>query len=367
MIFVTERDHLAAALSRVAAIVDRKQTIPILANLMITAAGDRLIIRATNLDMEAIESIQAVVGTEGETTISAAKLTEIVNSLSQGAQLGFKLDGLRMAVTSGRTKFTVPCLPISGFPQLWEENWSAAFDIDAEALVHLLGRVDFAQAATGTRMMLLGVRIHNHGAAIRFAASDGFVMAYVDGPEVGEFTPTTIPTKMVAEMRRIAGMTSGAVQVGISDSKIMMRAGDTTITSKTLDRSLGFPDYMRVVPTTSPRKAGIIAADLAAAIRRAMIASQNGKDVSVKFRFSGDGLAITGRNSEADALDEISIAYDGADETISLHPQFMLDTLASLPSELVEVEFDDNSAPTVWRAQGDAAGLVVVMTQRMGA
>lgn len=367
MIFVTERDHLAAALSRVAAIVDRKQTIPILGNLMISAAGDRLIIRATNLDMEAIESIQAVVGTEGETTISASKLTEIVNSLPQGAQLGFKLDGLRMAITSGRTKFTVACLPVSGFPQLWEEDWRASFDIEADALVHLLGRVDYAQAAVGTRMMLLGVRIHNQGPVIRFVATDGFAMAYVDGPEVGEFLPTTIPTKMVTEMKRIAGMTGGAVRVGISDTKVMMRSGDTTITSKVIDRSLGYPEYMRVVMKDLPHKAGLIVADLAGAIRRAMISSQNGKDVSVKFRFRGDGLAVTGQNSEGDALDEISIAYTGEDETISLHPQIMLDVLASLPSELVEVEFGGRMDPTTWRAQGDAAGLVVVSTQRMGA
>lgn len=364
MILVTERDALASALSRVASIVDSKQTIPILGNVMLTAVGDTLTVRATNLDMEAIEMIPAVVGVEGETTISALKLNEVVASLHQGSQIAFKLEGLRMSITSGRSRFTLGCLSVSGFPQLWEEAWSSSFEIEADQLAGLLARVDFAQAKLATRLMLLGVRIHNEGQRVRFAATDGFLCSYVDGPEVGEFIPTTIPTKMVAQMKALAQALTGTVVIGISDGKIMMRGGETTLTSKVIDRGLGYPLYMRVFPDDLPNVAGMTSSDVAAALRRAMVASQNGKDISVKFRFAGDGLAVTGQNSEADALDEIGIAYEGPDETISLHPTMMLSLLASMPGELLEVRFSKQI--TAWRTQGDDSGRVALSTQRMG-
>lgn len=363
MILVAPRDTLAAALSRVAGIVDSRQTIPILGNVHLSAADDMLTIRATNLDMEAVEIIPAAVGESGETTVSASKLRELTNSLPAGSQVAMKL-GERLAVTSGRSKFNLGILPPKDFPQLWIDALPTSFEIPANELASLINRVAYAQSTDAAKAYLQGVNFHTVSGKLRIAATNTHIITYVDGPEIPDLNSFTVPTKMVSEISRLLSGPELAT-VGFSEAKIMVSLGTTTITSKLIDRSLKFPQYERAIPQNCPHTAIIDADATIGAIRRALIASQGMKDNTVKLTFKSGALAVTAQNAEADAFDEIDAEYDGEDVTVSLNPTYVIDILSAFDTDRIEVQFGDNKSNLIWKIPEDA-GLVVTAPQRVG-
>lgn len=364
MKLTVERSTLSAALSRVASIVDNKSTIPILSNIHLAATSDSLIIRATNGDMEAVEAVSASVAIPGDTTVSAAKLVTLVNSLPDGAQILINL-GDRLAVSSGRTKINLSTLDPKMFPQLWGDEWPTEFEISANKLAFLIDGVSFAQSEDASRAYIQGVRIEERDGRLRMIATDGTALSYRDGDPVSEFAAVTIPTRMVTEMNRLIAQAAGSVTVGLSLTKIRLSVGGVIITSKLLDQSLGYPEYQRVIPADNPLSARVNCAAFSAAIRRAMIASLNAKDNTVYVTFKAGSVSVTSKNAEADAFDEIDADYDGEDVFMGLHPQTLLDILAHLGSDTANVTFKDKYAATTWAGAGD--GMVVFMPQRVGA
>lgn len=362
MILVLERDHLLAALSRVAGIIDSRQTIPILANVLLTAENDRLTIRATNLDMEAVESIACHVGEPGTTTVPASKLSELARSLSEGAQIAMKL-GDRLQITSGRTKINLGFIPPVAFPQIWEEEWPVSFEIEASELSRLLARVSYAQSDNAARAYIQGVNFDTVDGKLRLAATDTHVVAIANGSDQDGLASYTVPTKMISEMARLAASFAGQVTLGFSETKCTITAGATSVTSKLIDRSLKFPQCERVIPSNCPNRAVLDIPETIGAIKRAMIASQGMKDNTVKLTFKTGIVQITARNSEADALDEIDAEYEGDEVTVALSPHYLLEILGAIPTENVEVEFSDSKGNMIWRSPGDLAALVVTAPQ----
>lgn len=362
MIVVTERTALANALSRMSGIADRKQIVPILGNVMLTAAGDRLIIRAASLDMQVVDSIPAAVGAEGSTTVSADKLGELARGLPAGAQVGFKL-GERLSVTSGRSKFGLGVLSPESFPQVWEDEWESSFDVDAAELADMIDAVSFAQSTDAAKVYLQGVLFEYRDGRFRVAASQGNMATYRDGPETPEFERITVPSKMVTEMRSIVTGAGATVRISLSDSKIKIQAGDLWLASKLIDKSLAFPDYMRVFPKDLPARAAINIEAFSGAIKRATIASQNSKDNTTKLTFNTGSLTITSQNSEADALDEIDIDYDGGVVKMALNPAHLLAILGHIDGDQVEMRFKDNKAAVTLNATGGDRSMSVIMPQ----
>lgn len=366
MILVTERDALAAAMGRVAGIVPSgEKIIPILGNILLRADGNTLSIRASNLDMEAIETIPAAVGVPGEITVSASKLTEIARGLAQGSQVSMKLgEADRLAVSSGRSRFALGTLPVTSFPQLWTDDFPDRFEIDCDTLSRLLDATGWAQGKEATRVNLMGTRFEVLGGRLRLIATNGVVLAVRDGPEVPEFEASTIPAKMVAEMVALltASSTENAI-VGISESKVMLACGETVITSKLIDRGIGYPAYMRVVPKDQPQRARVDVAALTRAIRRASLAAQMGKARSVRLAFSPGVLMVTARNTEAEAADEIDTLYDGPELSMSFDPGALTDLLSKVEGSVAEVTFEAHNQPTVWRGAEDKAGFAIIMPQ----
>jgi DNA polymerase-3 subunit beta len=369
MNLIIERTALANAMSRLAGIVDRKQVIPILGNAMLTAEGDRLTLRVTNLDIEAMESIPAAVTTPGAITVPVDKLSEIARNLPTGSQITMAQDELRMKVSAGRSRFVLSVLSPAGFPSLWDDEWTRTFSIDAESARYLIGRVDFAQTPAGVSDdYLQGINLALFEGKLRLVATNRHMIAYRDGPEMEAFDAITVPTAMVAQMNSLLASVAGEVEISISRNKIRLRAADTVITSKLIDASLKFPDYMRAVPAPDalPLTARVKVADLVGAITRARIASQGLKDNTVRFTFKPGALAVSARNTEAEAFDEIDAEYDGDEVTIALNPPYMLDILGNIGGEVAETHFKDNDAAMTWHAVDDAAGLVTIMPQRVG-
>lgn len=367
MILVTERNDLAAAMGRIGAIVDSKQVIPILGNVLLTAAGDQLSICSTNGDMQAVEYISAHVGVEGITTINAAKLAALANSLPPGAQVAMKMDETKVAVTSGRSRITLGSLDPRSFPKLWDEDWPIAFDIDAAALSHMLERVAYAQASDVSRAYLKGVRVETIKGRLRFVAIQGAHLAHCDGPEIEPVIDgLTIPSRMVTEMAKLVAGAQGTVSLAMSPTKVMIRMEGITITSKLIDGSMGYPDYHRLFPADLTKVATVNIPTLSAAIRRALIASQNAKDNTVRVTFKPGAAAVTARNAEADAFDEIDVEYDGEETMFALDPTFLVSILEHLGGDLAEFTFKDNSVAMTIRAPGEESAVSLIVGQRVG-
>lgn len=366
MIFVTERDALASAMARVAGIIDPRNTIPILSNVHLTAKDDGLTIRSTNQEIEVSEIIPAEIGEPGETTVAASTLREIANSLPSGAQIGFKL-GARLAVSSGKAKFNLGVLPPDSFPEPWVESWATEFEIDGGELSALLGRVSFAQEKDAARTYLMGVRIEAPDGRLRLIATNGAYLPYCDGPTVPTFSGITIPSRLASEIARMASSASGDVKIGISDGKLSISDGDAIVTGKLLDKSLGYPDYHRVIPKPSENIGEVRIDALIAAIRRAMISATEGKRRTVRLSFGENSLSAMAHNMTSDALDEIETVYAGADIDLPFNPDLMIEMLQSLPSDFATFEVGKKTDATIWRAKGDEDGLVVAMPQRVGA
>lgn len=366
MILVTERNALAAAMTRIAAIVDSRQTIPILGNVLLSAAGDRLSLRVTNLDMEAIEYIPAVVGTEGAITVSANKFSALAASLPQGAQVGLKFDTGRLGVSSGRSKFNLATLPANSFPALWQDDWPASITIPAEVAAEMLGRVAFAVSTEATRAYLQGVNVSRFDGLLRLIALNGFMLSRCDGFELDtQLGSYTIPAKMVTEMTRMLSGMTGDVVIALSTTKVMLRNDDSTITSKLIDASLGYPETDRLIPKDLDKRALVNVAVLSAAIRRTMIASQNAKDNTVRLTFRPGAVAVTARNAEADALDEVDSDYDGDEMMLALNPPYLLSMLEHLDGPLAEFTFKNNKTAVVVRDVEPGGRLSLVMPQNV--
>lgn len=360
MILVTERDPLLRALSNLAGIVDSKNTIPILSNVLLSTTDDGLKIRVTNGDMEASELIPAHVGEQGTVTVSAQTLRDFIRNLPEGSQISFKLSD-RLTVSCGRSRINLATLAVDMFPAPWSETWATEFEIEGAVFNHLLSRVSFAQEKDAARVYLQGVRIETG----RVVATNGQALAYVDA-EIPEMMAITMPTQMVAEAIRMSAAISGPILVGISEGKISLTAGDSTIVSKLLDPSLGYPDYQRVIPKSLPSRGSVKIPPLVSAIRRAMISATEGKRRTVKLGFSEGCISVTARNSTSDATDEIDAEFSGEDVVLPFNPDLMIEMLQSLPADVAEFECGDGKTATIWRAVGGTDGAVVAMPQHGG-
>lgn len=365
MILVTSRDHLAAAMSRVGGIINKSQTIPILANVLLTTQSGFLTIRSSNADMEAVESIPAEIGVEGETTVSAERLAEISRLLPTGAQIGMKLDGEKLTVTCGKSRFSLATLPAPQFPQLWLEDWDTTLALRSDELAAIISHVDFAQhPPSGTDFHFQGIRLECKNGRLRAVATNRAVIAICDGPAVADFAPIVLPSKFVTEALRMLAL-DGDAMLGFSEGKATLRIGNIAFTSKLIDRHLTWPDYEKVIPAETARSARIPAEQAIAGIRRAMIAGQNlgAKGMTVRVILGEGRVAFTARNSEADAFDEIAADVEGDDVSLPLNPPYLIDALGKLGTEFIDAGFGDKKSATIWRPVDGADALVVIMPQ----
>ncbi|MEE8455168.1 MAG: DNA polymerase III subunit beta, partial [Limibaculum sp.] len=259
-----ERAALLKAMSRAQGVVERKNTIPILANVLIEATGDKggdkaggqLSLRATDLDIEIIEEIQAVIEQPGAVTVSAHLLHEIVRKLPEGAQLAMSTDEAtgRLDVVAGRSRFSLATLPREDFPVMASSEYSCSYSTPAPVLRRLFDKSKFAVSTEETRYYLNGVYLHVANEAgrpvLRAVATDGHRLARIDAdlPAGAESAPGVIvPRKTVGELRRLLENDEAEITVSVSETKIRFSVDGLVLTSKVIDGA--FPDYTRVIPT----------------------------------------------------------------------------------------------------------------------
>ncbi|MBN9241328.1 MAG: DNA polymerase III subunit beta [Mesorhizobium sp.] len=369
---ILERSNLLKSLNHVHRVVERRNTIPILSNVLLVTEGGSLEMKATDLDLEINEATPAKVEQGGATTVPAHLLYDIVRKLSEGAEVMLKTDedGNAMSVISGRSSFRLQCLPQSDFPELSAGSFPHIFRLDATALKALIDRTQFAISTEETRYYLNGIYLHaievGGKLKLRSVATDGhrLARAEMDAPAGSEGMPgIIIPRKTVSELQKLVDDPDVAVTVELSDTKIRFTIGSVVLTSKLIDGT--FPDYQRVIPTGNDKKLTIDRQTFAAAVDRvSTISSERGR--AVKLAIADGQLTLTVNNPDSgSATEELAADYSSDPLEIGFNARYLLDVAGQLSGSEARFMLADAGSPTLIQDISDENTLYVLMPMRV--
>lgn len=367
-----ERASLLKAMSRVQGVVERRNTIPILGNVLMEAEGEALSLRATDLDIELIEAVPARVGQAGATTVAAHLLHDIVRKLPDGSEVTLSADPSsgRLDVVAGRSRFSLATLPREDFPVMASAEYACAFSAPATDLRRLFDKSKFAVSTEETRYYLNGVYFHvsedDGRPVLRAVATDGHRLARIDAdlPAGAEHAPGVIvPRKTVGELRKLLDHDGAEIAVSVSETKIRFANDGVVLTSKVIDGA--FPDYTRVIPTQNHKRMEVDAAEFAGAVDRVATVSQE-RSRAVKMVLDEDRLTLSVNAPDAgSAAEEIAVAYPDEPLEIGFNAKYLLEIAGQMDRENAVFFFADPGAPTLVREGDDASAVYVVMPMRV--
>lgn len=367
-----ERAALVQMLSRVTNVVEARNTIPILSNVLIIAKDDWLSVRGTDLDLELTDRCKAEVAAPGSITVPGKMFADIAKKLPVGCQivLDFDADKGVLAVKAGRSRFTLHTLPETDFPDLATGDLTHTFSLPAADLTGLIDRASFAISSEETRYSLNGVYFHHTKGddgkeKLRGVATDGHRLARIDIalPDGAANMPGIIvPRKTVGQVKSLFGSSKEPIQVELSQAKIRFTSGDIVLTSKLIDGT--FPDYGRVIPQNNNKIALMDRVDLESAIDRvATVSTERGR--AVKLSFSASKLVSSVTNPESgSAVEELEIEYDADVLDIGFNSRYLADILKVVAGEKVRMQLEDPGSPTILKGD-DEASIYVLMPMRV--
>ena len=365
-----ERSAFLRALNHVQSVVERRNTIPILSNVLLQATGGDLKLTATDLDIEIVESVAAMVATPGAATVPAHMLYDIVRKLPDGAQLELDQGGdvNRINVFAGRSRFSLQSLPPEDFPDLATGEFPNTFSISAGDLKGLIEKTRFAISTEETRYYLNGIYFHEvtAGNLLRAVATDGhrLAQAQIPRPDGAKGMPGVIvPRKTVLEVVKLLEGVDAEIEVALSASKIRFTAGNLTLTSKLIDGT--FPDYERVIPRHNDKVLEIDARSFASAVDRVSTISME-KGRAVKLHMSAGKLMLSVNNPDSgSAEEELLCSYDADAIEIGFNARYLLDVAGQVKSEAIVFNLADAGSPTIVRDPADEQALYVLMPMRV--
>ena len=361
---VLERSNLLKSLGHVQRVVERRNTIPILSNVLLRARDGRLTLKATDLDLEVTEDVAAAVEAEGSTTVPAHMLYDIVRKLPEGAEVRLDEADGSLKLKAGRSQFQLQVLPETDFPDLTAGEFGHAFKIEPDKLKALIDRTQFAISTEETRYYLNGIYLHavdDEGAKLRAVATDGhrLAQAEVDAPEGTAGMPSVIvPRKTVGELQKLLDNAEGEVSVEVSEAKIRITLSDGTgevvLTSKLIDGT--FPDYNRVIPRGNEKQLRLDRETFARAVDRvSTIASDRGR--AVKMSMDDGQLTLSVNNPDSGfAEEELPVGYEADKLDIGFNSRYLLDITGQLTGEETTFWLADPGSPTLIRDAGGKEG-----------
>jgi DNA polymerase-3 subunit beta len=367
-----ERATLLKGLSHVQSVVERRNTIPILSNVLIEATAEgTLKLMATDLDLQINESIAAAVDQPGATTVSAHTLFDIARKLPEGSQVQLAASEGRMSIVAGRARFSLGTLPRDDFPVIAEGELPTQFELPAETLKQIIDKTRFAISTEETRYYLNGIFLHvadgdSSNPVLKAAATDGHRLARVTlpCPEGAESMPDVIvPRKCIGELRKLLDEVDGSVGVSLSPTKIRFDLGQAILTSKLIDGT--FPDYSRVIPTGNDKILKIDPKSFMEGVDRvSTIATE--KTRAVKMALDRDKITLSVTSPEnGTAAEEVPGDYVALPFEIGFNSRYLMDILAQIDGDMVEVHLADAAAPTLIRENDKSPALYVLMPMRV--
>ena len=372
MKITVERAELLKSLGHVHRVVERRNTIPILANVLIKADRSKLSFKATDLDLEVIETIAAEVSSGGSTTVPAHMFYEIVRKLPEGAQIVIEGSGDRavLSIRAGRSRFTLQTLPESDFPDLAAGEMSHSFKLASADLKRLIDKTQFAISTEETRYYLNGIYLHTAGsgknATLRAFATDGHRLAQVDLPVpqgAAGMPGIIVPRKTVGEVQRLIEDSEGEVAIEVSAGKIRFTLGGVVLTSKLIDGT--FPDYGRVIPAGNDKELIVDKKDFEAAVDRvSTVSSERGR--AVKLAIAGGRLVLSVTNPDSgSATEELEVEYASDPIDIGFNSRYLLDIAAQIEGEVAVLKLADPGSPTLIQDKDAKGALYVLMPMRV--
>jgi len=362
-----ERAVLLKSLGHVQSVVERRNTIPILSNVLIDAREDGSIrLMATDLDLQVDESVPANVSQPGATTLSAHTLFDIVRKLPEGSQVELSAAEGKMQVVAGRSRFNLSTLPRDDFPVIAEGELPTKFELPAATLRQIIEKTRFAISSEETRYYLMGIFLHVIDDQLRAAATDGHRLARVTvgKPDGADGMPDVIvPRKAVQELYRLLEELEGTVEISLSPTKIRFGLGSAILTSKLIDGT--FPDYNRVIPTANDKLLKLDPKSFSAGVDRvSTIASEKTRAVKISLDRDKVTLSVTSPENGI-ATEELAADYGADGLEIGFNARYLLDILGEIDGDTVEVHLADAAAPTLLRENDKSNALYVLMPMRV--
>ncbi|MBD8677944.1 DNA polymerase III subunit beta [Sphingomonas sp. CFBP 13720] len=366
--FEIDAPALRAGLKDVGDVVEKRTTIPLLSNVLMTVSPSALVLTGTDLDSwgERHVSLDGV-GDAMAITVHAATLAKIADKLPAADRVRIALGDGQLAVSAGRSRFTLPTLPADDFPACPQRDWQTEFEIPALTLAGALSTVLFAVSTEETRYYLNGVFVHApKGADLRFAATDGHrlargIIALPDGAQT--LPDIIIPTKIVKVLITLLGRHEGLVTFCASASSVRVEIGETTLQAKVIDGT--FPDYTRVIPTGGNGLLKVNRDALIAALNRVTTVSSD-KVRAVKMIIRDEVIALSVSSPEHGTADEeMPCEWSGVPLTVGFNSRYLLDVLGHLTALEVEATLTDSTGPALWRDREGAAAVFVLMPMKV--
>src|SRR5271168_5492071 len=374
MKFKADRATLLKALAHVQSVVEKRNTIPILANVLIAVRDGKLSLTATDMEIAIVEDVAASTTRNGACTAPAATLYEIVRRLPDGAEVELDHPGgdSQLALRAGRYATSLVVLPVEDFPAMTAGALPHRFNLSAQVLRGLIDRTRFAISTEETRYYLNGIYLHaaeSEGTRVlRAVATDGHRLARVEEPlpeGAGSMPGVIIPRKTVNELRKLLEEESGSVEIGLSDTRIQFKLGTVTLTSKLIDGT--FPEYERVIPRDNDKVLRVGKKDFADAVARvAAISAERSRPV--KLSLARDLLVLSAASAEqgssTEELDGDRVKYEAGPLEIGFQARYLNDITDQIVDQ-VEFRFADGAAPTIVQDATDASALYVLMPMRV--
>ncbi|MFQ5775784.1 MAG: DNA polymerase III subunit beta [Kiloniellaceae bacterium] len=367
-----ERAVLLKTLAHVQSVVERRNTIPILSNVLIETAEGQLALTATDMDLTIVDSVAADVGDPGATTAPAHTFYDIVRKLPEGAQVGISTggDGARITLKAARSVFTLATLPKEDFPSLGEVELPHRFTLQPKELRNLIDRTRFAISTEETRYYLNGIYLHasqaDSLAVLRAVATDGHRLARFEMPlpdGAAGMPGVIVPRKTVGEVRKLIDETEEPIEVSLSDTRIRFAFDSTVLTSKLIDGT--FPDYERVIPSGNDKVIQVDCRSFAEAVDRVSTISTE-KSRAVKLAIENGGITLSASSPEnGTATEEVEITYGGPDIEIGFNSRYLLDIAQQIEGGEAEISLADAASPTIVRDVSDSSALYVLMPMRV--
>ncbi|MDD9906620.1 MAG: DNA polymerase III subunit beta [Rhodospirillaceae bacterium] len=367
-----ERAALLRSLNHIQSVVERRNTIPILANVMVEANDTGVNLTATDMDISIVESAESTAAATGATTAPAHTLYDIVRKLPDGSQIELDSggDSDRLTLSAGRSRFTLATLPTADFPTMSAGELPHSFAVPADDLRALVDRTRFAISTEETRYYLNGIYLHaveiDSVPVLRAVATDGHRLARVEMPMpdgAAGMPGIIIPRKTVNELRKLIDECEGDVEISLSDTKIRFAFDGTVLTSKLIDGT--FPDYEKVIPVNNDKLLEVDCRQFAEAVDRvATISTERSR--SVKLEVTDNSLTLSASSPDAgSATEEIEVSYGKEALEIGFNSKYLLDIAQQVEGDVAQVLFADGASPTIVRDSADGSALYVLMPMRV--